>query len=216
MFLCLFSIGCGSSQAQVKKGEKVTLPKPQLKSAVSVEQALNQRRSVRTFASTALGLQQVAQLLWAAQGITAEWGGRTAPSAGATYPLECYLVVGQVTGLKPAVYRYLPVEHSLSAVVPGDKRVPLCKAALGQKWIQDAPVSIVIAADFRRTARRYGDRAGRYVYIEVGHAGQNIHLQCEALGLATVCVGAFDDAGVKNLLAIDEEPIYIMPVGYAR
>jgi SagB-type dehydrogenase family enzyme len=158
--------------------------------------------------------EQAGQLLWAAQGITADWGGRTAPSAGRTYPLECYLVAGKVDSLAPGVYHYAPGDHSLAALAAGDKRNVLCSAASSQQSVRMAPASIVIAADFARTTGRYGKRGVNYVYIEVGHCAQNIHLECEALGLGTVCIGAFDDDAVKKVLDLSEQPIYIMPVGY--
>jgi len=156
---------------------------------------------------------EVSQLLWAAQGITREGWGRTAPSAGATYPLEIYLVVNRVDGLESGVYHYLPGEHSLEIREVGEFGRRLRKAALGQEMLEEAAVNVVVAAVYGRTTARYSGRGERYVHIEVGHVGQNIYLQAEALGLGTVAVGAFHDDGVKSLLGIDEEVLYIMPVG---
>lgn len=193
--------------------KEIKLPAPELKSNVSVEEALARRRSIREYKDEPLTLKEIGQLLWSAQGITAGWGGRTAPSAGATYPLEVYLVVGRVESLKPGLYHYLPSSHGLVKMIDGDLRRQLALAALGQDMIEMAPVTIVIAALFRRTTARYGERGIRYVHIEVGHAGENIYLQAEALGLATVAVGAFSDRGVKEVLKLEEEPLYLMPVG---
>lgn len=196
-----------------KKEEKVKLPEVRYKSETSVEEALLKRRSVRSYKKEKLKLREVSQILWSAQGITAQWGGRTCPSAGATYPLEVYLVAGEVEGLSPGVYQYLPEAHSLKLILNKDVRKELAGAAWGQDYILSAPANIVIAADYKRTTNRYGERGIRYVHNEVGHCGQNIHLQCEALGLGTVVIGAFSDERVKKILNIKEEPQYIMPIG---
>lgn len=194
-------------------GEIMKLPKPKYTSKISVEEAILKRRSVRSYKDIALTIEEISQLLWSVQGKTAEWGGRTVPSAGATYPLEIYIVVGKVNGIEAGVYHYNPDEHSISRKKRGDVRSKLATAALGQEYIVRAPVSIVIAAVYERTTRRYGERGIRYVYMEVGHAGQNLHLQCETMGLGSVMIGAFDDDMVKDVLGITEAPLYIMPVG---
>lgn len=194
--------------------KEIKLPSPELKGNVSVEETLAKRRSRREYKDEPLTLKEAGQLLWSAQGITAKWGGRTAPSAGATYPLEIYLVAGKVKTLAPGLYHYLPSSHTLVKVIEGDLRKQLAQAALGQKMIIKAPITIVITALFPRTTARYGERGVRYVHIEVGHAGENIYLQAESMGLATVAVGAFKDKGVKEILKLKEEPLYLMPVGW--
>jgi SagB-type dehydrogenase family enzyme len=191
----------------------VKLPEPKYSSKVSVEEALKNRRSVRSYKKDPLTLEEVSQLLWAAQGKTAEWGGRTAPSAGATYPLDTYLVAGNVTGLSAGVYKYDPDDHSIELIKNKDVRKDLADAALGQGSIAKAPISIVLAAVYSRTTGRYDERGIRYVDMEIGHVGENIYLQCETMGLGTVMVGAFDDEQVKKVLGIDAAPLYIMPVG---
>jgi SagB-type dehydrogenase family enzyme len=194
---------------------RVSLPQPILDGKVSVERAICERRSRRNFSSSPLTQQQLSQLLWSAQGIR-EWGLRTSPSAGATYPIDLYVVVGEVEGLKPGLYRYTPQNHSLALHLDGDLRRDLTLASLSQSFILDAPISIVITADYRRTTRRYGERGKRYVHIEVGHIGENLYLQAEALELGTVAIGAFIDNDVKRILALPEnlDPLYIMPFGY--
>jgi SagB-type dehydrogenase family enzyme len=197
-------------------GAEIALPAPQLKGKLSVEEALHHRRSVRDYSKGALSLPEVSQLLWAAQGITQRAGGlRAAPSAGATYPLEVYLVAGDVRGLPAGIYRYVPARHALLRKADGDVRAKLRDASLGQRWVKEAPAVIVLAAVYARTASRYGGRAERYVDIEVGHAGENVYLQAEALGLGTVAVGAFSDGDVKKVLGLkaEEAPLYLMPVG---
>lgn len=212
----LFTLGCKENliQAQPSKEDAITLPKPSYSSAVSVEEALIKRRSIRIYKNERLTLTEVSQLLWSAQGITATWGGRTAPSAGALYPMEIYLVAGEIEGLEAGVYRYSPKEHTITMQVEGDARQELSDAALGQEVIQEAPISLILSAVYERTTRKYGQRGIRYVHIEVGHVGQNIYLQAETLGLGTVMVGAFDDQKVKDILSLGkEEPLGIMPVG---
>ncbi len=193
----------------------VQLPEPRLESGTSVESALHGRRSVREFTEQPLDLAAASQLLWAAQGITDPEGKRTAPSAGALYPLEVFVVAGKVNGLPAGVYRYRPHGHGLLSVAQGDTRANLAAVALEQDWLASAPMTIVLAAVEERTLGRYKGRAERYVQIEVGHAAENVHLQAIALGLGTVVVGAFDDAEVKRVLSLrpNEQPVCLMPVG---
>jgi len=216
MLLLAVSVLCVGMAWGASPPNEISLPAPSLKGSLSLEEALAHRRSVREYKKHFLSLIEVSQMLWAAQGITgAREGFRTAPSAGATYPLEIYLVAGNVKGLSPGVYRYIPRTHALVQTLAGDARARLCDAALGQQWVKDAPATVLIAAVYARTAARYGPRARRYIDIEVGHSGQNVYLQAEALGLGTVAVGAFDDGAVKRVLGLnkEEEPLYLMPVG---
>lgn len=191
---------------------EIKLPEPRRKGKLSVEEAILRRRSVREFGSGEITLEELSQILWAAQGITGEeWGYelRSVPSAGALYPMEIYAATGE------GVYRYLPEKHSLEQVRKGDVREELYGASLHQDFIKDAPVVIVIAAVFERTKSKYGERGTRYVYVEAGHVSQNIYLQCESLGLGTVAVGAFYDKEVQKTLKLprNHKPIYIMPIG---
>jgi SagB-type dehydrogenase family enzyme len=191
----------------------IKLPAPATDSSFSVERAINERMSIRTYKDTPLTLKEVSQLLWAGQGIVAS-GRRASPSAGATYPLEIFLAAGKVDGLKPGLYRYKNKEHSLELVKEGDLRPALSTAALGQDTVLKAPATIVVTAVFERTRARYGARTERYVHMEAGHVGENIMLQATALGLGTVPVGAFNDGEVKKLLGIEEAPLYLFPVGW--
>jgi SagB-type dehydrogenase family enzyme len=191
--------------------KEIKLPKPKEKGSISIEETLHKRRSVRDYKRGRLSLEQVSQLLWAASGRNLY--RRTAPSAGATYPLEIYLVVGEVEGLEPGIYHYSFSRHGLEMTKEQDVRNRLSRAALGQEMIEEAPINIIIAADYSRTTGHYGQRGNRYVHMEVGHMGQNVSLQAIALGLGTVMIGAFEDKEVKELLGIKEEPLYIIPVG---
>lgn len=218
LFVSVITVGMGdiSFAKDLISESEFRLPSPSKKSGVSIEEALVKRRSLREYKDEALTLEEISQLLWAAQGITSVWGGRTAPSGGALYPLEIYLVVGKVKGLEAGVYHYRPHSHFLTNIVQGDKRFALFNAGLWQSPIKNAPVSLVICAEYPRTTQKYGERGRRYVLIEVGHVGQNIYLQVESLGLKTVAIGAFMDEAVKKVLGIKEEPLYIMPVGRPR
>jgi len=200
--------------------QAIALLKPKTSGLMSVEEAIAKRRSIRDYTQEPLSLEEVSQLLWAAQGITeAASGKRAAPSAGMTYPLEIYLTVGEkgVKDLPVGVYNYVPKNHSIIKILEDDVRYPLQEAALGQTWVGDAPVTIVITAIYERTTVRYGDRGMRYVYIEVGHVAENVFLQAVALSLGTVPIGAFNDDEVQRVLGLAKEvkPIYIMPVGRA-
>lgn len=193
----------------------MVLPKPRQDGALSVERALALRRSVRDFSPAPLSLEEASQLLWAAQGVSDARGLRTAPSAGALHPLELYLVAGAVTTLPAGSYRYEPRQHRLLPIATGDLRAGIAAAALDQAWVGEAPAILVLAAVVERTARRYGDRATRYVHMEVGHAAQNVYLQAASLGLGTCMVGAFVDARLKRLLGLPAEvdPLALLPVG---
>jgi SagB-type dehydrogenase family enzyme len=195
----------------------VNLPSPISHGKMSVEEAISKRRSVRRFSAQPLTLEHLSQLLWSAQGITGTGGRRAVPSAGATYPLEVFAVVGDhaVPSLAAGIYHYNVDSHSLSLHKKGDSRPEIAEAALGQSVITTCPVDIIICALYTRTAYRYGKRGETYVHIEVGHASQNISLQAVALGLATVMIGAFDDKAIRKILKVEEQikPLYIIPVG---
>jgi SagB-type dehydrogenase family enzyme len=192
-------------------GSMVNLPAPDFTDA-SIEKCVEKRRSVRSYKDKELTLGQISNILWAAQGITDDMRGfRAVPSAGATYPLEIFVAK------KDGLYRYLPGSHGLKREMDKDIRKDIANAALGQGFIAKAGMVVVITAVFERTALRYGNRAVRYVHIEVGHCAQNIHLEAIALGLGSVPVGAFNDGKLSTVLKLrDEEPLYIVPVGYAR
>lgn len=222
IFLMFISAGCSQKislslkpEQTVHLGEVIPLPAPALDSSMSVEKAISMRRSVREFKNIPLSISEVAQLLWAAQGITSPDGGRTAPSAGTLYPLEIYLVAGNVESLQAGVYHYLPFKHALIQTIQEDVRTKLTKAALDQNAVNSAPASIIISANYQRTTGKYGERGARYVHMEVGFAAQNIYLQAESLGLGTVFIGAFYDDQVKDVLKLpeQEEPLGLMPVG---
>nr|MCK4930344.1 SagB/ThcOx family dehydrogenase [Nanoarchaeota archaeon] len=214
IFIFLIS-GCASKVEVIEEdNDEISLPAPTLEGVVSLEKTLAERRSRRDFTDKELSLKDFSQLLWSAQGITSVWGGRTAPSAGALYPLEIYIVVGNVENISPSVYHYNPKTHSVKKVLEGDKREELKRVALGQYPIGEAAIDIVFTAVYKRTTRKYGERGIRYVHLEAGHAAQNVYLQCESLGLGTVVIGAFNDKGVKDVLNIEEEPLYIMPIGH--
>ena len=193
----------------------IQLPEPRFDGEVSVEHALQMRRSVRLYKNDPLSISDISQILWSAQGITSPRGFRTAPSAGALYPLELYVVAGNIISLPPAIYRYKPDDHLLLKIVSGDRRSELSRAALRQGAIKKAPAVLLFCAVYERMTGKYGQRGIRYVHMEVGHAAQNACLQAIALGLNTVVIGAFRDTEVKKIadLAAEEQPQYFVPVG---
>jgi SagB-type dehydrogenase family enzyme len=197
---------------------RIMLPKPKYNSDVSLEESLVKRRSVRDYTGELLSLEEVSQLLWAAQGTTSDRGGRTAPSAGALYPLEVYVIVGDVQYQAIGIYLYKPKKHEVVMIADKDVRQQLAGAALGQSSVKNGVIDRSFTAVYQRTTRKYGDRGIKYVHIETGHAAQNVCLQATAMGLGAVTIGAFNDQEVSKLMSLpkDEEPLYIIPVGKRR
>jgi SagB-type dehydrogenase family enzyme len=207
LMVLVLILACPGGKSNME--ESLKLPDP-IRTDRSIEECLALRRSVRSFTSDTLTHAQIATLLWAAQGITdTSRGFRTAPSAGATYPLEAYLFT------KNGIFLYHPESHKITFLKKGDNRVLLAAACLGQVWVGKAPASIVLCAVPERTSRRYGDRAMRYIWMEAGHAAQNILLEAVALGLGGVPIGAFSDEALAKLLELDKStiPLYVIPVG---
>ncbi len=196
----------------------ISLPEPHLKGNISVEEAMFLRRSIRNFVDKPLSLQELSQLLWSASGITNESGFRTAPSAGATFPLNTYVVIGNVEGIDDGIYFYYPNVNGLALKQSGDKRKDIADSCLFQKFISKAGISIVITVTYSRVLEHYPDKGKIFAHMEAGHAGQNIYLQAVSLDLGTVAIGAFRDNEIKNIMDLPEgeEPLYIFPVGRMR
>lgn len=202
-----------AAEARGEEMKTISLPKPKLSGSVSVEEAIQKRRSVRSYASKDITLEDVSQLLWACQGITdTRRGLRAAPSAGALYPLEIY--VAKSDGL----FHYLPDGHKLEAVSGANVKADLAAASLGQSYVEDAAIDIIICAEYERITSRYGQRGAMYTDMEAGHAAQNVFLQAVALGLDSVPIGAFDKGAVAKIIGVPHSlrPIYILPVGYKK
>jgi SagB-type dehydrogenase family enzyme len=212
-FMLAFMPGQSKGGDLVMKTDKdgvMTLTEPVTKGRVSLEETLKTRKSIRQFKDTPLTREEISQLLWAGQGITRRWGGRTAPSAGALYPLELYIA------LPEGIFHYNPNDHSLILHVDQNVLAALSRAALGQGCVRDAPAVIVIVAVYEKLEMKYASRGERYAKIEVGHAAQNILLQAVSLGLGAVPVGAYSDEEVKKVLELPlrHEPLYLIPVGH--
>jgi SagB-type dehydrogenase family enzyme len=193
------------------EGEEIMLPEPRLKSDFSLEEAMAKRRSIRDFTGKGIEIEKISQLLWAAQGITEKSSGkRTAPSAGALYPMELFIV------MKDGTYHYVPEEHKLMKISSEDLRQKLSAACIFQQSVSDAAIDIVLTAIYERTTIKYGERGIRYVHMEAGHVCQNILLTSVSLGLGAVPIGAFDDSSVQKLLNLPSHymPLYVIPVGY--
>ena len=210
LFILCFSLSSNMCLFAQKDKDMINLPEPKIKGTVSLEEVINQRRSVRDFSSKILTQDEISQLLWASQGITEKnYSLRTVPSAGALYPLEIYILT------KNGLMHYLPHKHSLELISKEDLRKDLARASLGQAPVAKAALDIVICAVYERVTGKYSDRGVRYVHMEAGHAGQNIHLMAVSLSLGSVSIGAFDDTKVQKLLKLNKDikPIYIISVG---
>lgn len=192
--------------------QTIQLPEPP-GADMSVHRAIENRRSRRSYGEGGLTLDQISEILWSAAGITGEKFKRAAPSAGATYPMDTYIVAGDVQGLDPGIYKYIERDHTLELVKKGVSINEVANAALGQSALSEASAIIALFGIYERTARRYGDRAERYVHIEAGHIGQNVSLVAESLNLSTVMVGAFHDDKISALFDVPGEPLYLMPLG---
>lgn len=202
--------------------KEIKLPQPYYKGEKSFEELIYKWKTTRRYnKEKSLTLKQLSQLCWATSGLTVDGvssATRVYPSAGAIYPLEIYIVVGNVENLNSGIYKYISQNHTLQLIKTGDFRKELTKAALNQDFISQAPVSFVWIANYNKVSW-YGERGRtRYIHIDLGHSAQNLTLQATALGLGTVQVGAFNDEAVRNLLGLsnDKTPVYIMPVGYAK
>lgn len=210
---------CQDNREGTSMEDVIQLPSPNYKSNTSVEEALLNRRSVREFTKEALALSDVSQILWAAQGITDKENGlRTAPSAGALYPLEVYLIAANVNDLPAGIYKYNYENHTLKKIAEGDKRTDISNASLKQESLEYSSAIVAITAIYERTSIKYGNRTERYVDMEVGHVGENIYLQAVSLGIGTVMVGAFNDEALKKVLSLpeDEHPLALYPLGKIR
>ena len=194
---------------------EIKLPKVAVNSNNSIEKVLSSRRSVRSYKNDPLILNQVSQLLWSTQSITSPRGLRIAPSAGALYPLEIYLIAGNVKDLPAGVYKYDYTNHKIKKVVDGDKRAEMCDACLGQSSVKEGAINILICGIYQRTTGKYGDRGKQYVHVEVGCVAQNVYLQVESLGLGTVYIGALNDKQIQQIakLPAKEIPFCVLPVG---
>jgi SagB-type dehydrogenase family enzyme len=212
-------IGWGTQPARTKEypgAVLITLPPVIAPSDLSVARAIERRRSLRDYKSRALTTPDLSWLLHAAAGITGPGGARAAPSAGAQYPIETYVAVSRVEGIEPGIYHYAVADHALARVRGGTLGTDLVIAALGQEFLGQAPVVLVLSAIFQRVRWRYRERAYRYALLEAGHIGQNVYLAAEAAGLGACAVGAFFDDAVNRLLEVDgveEAALMLVPVG---
>lgn len=202
-----------------KQMQNIILPQPKPDHHFPLAKSLQERRSVRAFTEQPVRLSDLSQLLWAAQGITEQRRGlRTAPSAGATFPMEVYLFAANIESVEKGFYHYRIGVHQLEMIRPGDMIDELLRSALMQSWLRQAAGIFILCADYARTTERYGERGIRYVHIESGHIGQNIALQAVALELGTTMVGAFHDEQLAEVLELPAEmaPLYIIPFGHPR
>lgn len=217
LFLLLVSFDLNTQQNTDSKGTSlmIKLPKPGHNSKTSVERSIKNRRSIRSYKNGMLSLKKVSQILWAAQGITDNNKYRSAPSAGALYPIEIYVIIRNVKNVPKGVYKYRPNDHCLCLQLPKDNQKKIFKASNYQECIDQAQIILIFAVVYDRVTVKYGKRGIRYTHMEVGHSAQNVYLQCESLGLGTVTIGAFFDDQIKEAINAEnnEDILYLMPVG---
>ena len=190
--------------------ETIELPQPKSAGGMPLHEVLARRRSRREYLDRGLTAEQIGQLCWAGQGITSAHGFRTAPSAGALYPIV--LFVADERG----VFEYQPQKQRLVPRVSGDQRRRLERAALGQDCVGSAPVCLIVTYDPGRLSGKYGRRSERYCWLEAGHVAQNILLQATSMDLASAPIGAFHDQSVAKTLQLPSRlhPAYLLPIGY--
>ena len=198
---------------------RLSLPQPETMH-LSLDQGLLKRKSTRQYSEKPLTIEQLSYLVWASTGIQRIENGfhfRTVPSAGATYPIETYLTVNNVTGVKPGLYHYAIVAHALETLKEGDIRQDVKDAAMGQRICAEAPLVFLWTSIFKRVTYRYQEHGYRYIYMEAGHIAQNLALTATAMGLATCQIGALYDDEVNSFLGVDgteESIVYMSVVGY--
>jgi SagB-type dehydrogenase family enzyme len=199
--------------------ETVKLPEPVISAGKFIWDVLSQRRSRRNYSDVSLSMKELSQMLWATQGVTAQSGRyafRTAPSAGALYPIETYVLVNRVKDLEAGIYHYDILNHKLEVLKKGDFGMKISQAALGQTMLNEAAFVFIWTAVVARSKWKYRERAYRYIYMDAGHIGQNAYLAAETLGLGCCTVGAFFDEAVDSIIGIDgknEISVYLCSVG---
>jgi SagB-type dehydrogenase family enzyme len=221
IFLTCAGKGKQSKKLKSLPEQEIRLPLPSISGKISIEEVIQKRRTIRAFKNKPLDIKKLSQILWAAQGITDKDSKlRAAPSAGALFPIWVYIAIGKnsVEKIKEGVYKYRPERHTILKIREGDVLQKLALASLGQRWMKEAPIIIILTAQYSRVSIKYGQRGVRYAHIEVGHIGQNIFLQAEGIGLGAGIVGAFIDEAIINILKIprDHRPLILMPVGYKK
>lgn len=202
----------------IQHGDTIYLQPPTLKGNISVEEVLTKRRSVRTYSNKAIPLHHISQLLWAAYGITNDEGLRTAPSAGALYPIKIYLAAYNITSLSPGIYEYVPHGHQLIKHKKGDFKKEMFFACLEQNMLLEAAAVITYCVNYKKVSARYGNLANRFADMDVAHSSQNVYLQAEALGIGTCAVGAFEEDKMLKIIECDSsyKVIYLMPFGMKK
>jgi len=192
----------------------ITLPEPKKRGTTSVEESLLKRRSIREFEPGPLAISEVGQILWSAYGITSKEGFHTAPSAGALFPLRVYLAADRVTGLDSGIYKYEPAIHSLDLIREGSSCKQLADATFSQEYIAEASATLIISADYEGPREKYGDQGQKFTWMDLGHLGQNVHLQAVSLDIGTVAVAAVRPGEIEKFLGLqNEEVLYLMPLG---
>lgn len=194
---------------------RVALPPVSMAGGLPTETAIARRHSVRAYSADAMTGQELSRVLLLTAGLSSA-GRRHHPSSGALYPIETYAVVHNVAGVEPGVYHYSAEHHALDQVRAGDFRGYVVEHGLNQQFLGECSVVVYLTMIFQRMRFKYGERSYRYGVIEAGHLGQNLYLAATSLGLGACAVGAYDDQGINELLAIDgseEVSVYLLSLG---
>jgi SagB-type dehydrogenase family enzyme len=187
--------------------------------AADLWKTLAQRRSLRQYQDRYLTQEELAALVWATQGVTLTTQNyllRTAPSAGALYPVETYLAIHKVEEMEPGIWHLNLPDFCLELLKGMDTRQALVQACLGQRFMGEASVDFIWTGILNRAMWKYRERAIRYIFLDAGHICQNLMLAATALGLGCCPVGAFFDDEVESLVEVDgieEVALYLASVG---
>ncbi|MHC4131737.1 MAG: SagB/ThcOx family dehydrogenase [Planctomycetota bacterium] len=204
---------------EYRNSEKIKLPAPNIEQKMGLDETIKKRKSIRHFSSKPLSLKELSYLLWASTGIQRIEAGyefRTAPSAGALYPIETYIIANNVTELANGLYHYDIKNHQLEELKLEELGAKLAATALGQNFCATAPVVFLWTAIFQRSKFKYQQRAYRYIYLDAGHIAENLALTAVSLKLGSCQIGAFLDDQINEILELDgteESILYLTSVG---
>ena len=206
----------GAKLIDLPAPEDIDIPSPPFR------ELMENRRSTRAYSDQPLSLEQLSWLLWSAQGVQKQLPTntlRTVPSAGGRHPLDTFLAIGNASGLEPGLYRYMALTHQLALVRADKDVIENLTAACVRKWIANAPLVFLWAAVPYRATWKYSERGWRYIFLDAGHACQNLYLACEAIGAGCCGVEAFDDDAMNKFLGLDGEKqfaVYMAPAGMKK
>jgi SagB-type dehydrogenase family enzyme len=200
---------------KLRKPNELNIPE------ISLQKAIEARKTLRKYSAKALTLDELAFLLWMTQGVRKVTDRpvtfRNVPSAGARHAFETYLLINRVEGLEPGLYRYIAIKHSLLLEKKGiTLAARLTAACAAQVQVLTSAVTFIWVAVLERMYWRYDERGYRYLYLDAGHVCQNLYLAAEAVDSGVCAIAAYHDDMVNKVLGLDGEKefaIYIASLG---